>query len=542
MYFKRNFFIFIFLLFSFFLWNFFKKENYLQKKNFSSKENVNSFQNVLHENNNQEVLIKTDVFSIIINKHNGNIKIVDLLKYKETKDSIKNFQLLKKNSNFLYQVKSGFNQINSYNKKISLDYNTKKNFFELLPHHNTLVVPMVCIKEDGTKYKKIFIFKRGRYDIQLKFSVYNFSNKKLNFNVFGEIIQTINSDNSNISNRSHNLNSYRGPAFSSDDQKYKKHDFDKIISNDNLYKKIHSGWIAMLQKYFVTAWVPSKNLGLNTIYTKNINSKIAVIGYYTSSFLVPKYGKKNINSSLWIGPEIQKDMKELSPNLDLTVDYGFLWFLSQPLFKLLNFLHNIIGNWGFSIILITIIVRFFTYPLNRAQYLAMEKLKSLQPKLNYLKNKYNNNKKKMSEKIILLYKKEKINPFSGLLPLIFQMPIFLSLYYMLTNSVELRHSPFIFWIQDLSSYDKFYVLPIIMGITMFFTQKFSSNKKINKNQLNVSSIVSLQEKIVFIIPIFFTLFFLWFPSGLVLYYIVNNMVSIFQHKLVLKNFNKNKKK
>ncbi|NIH41034.1 MAG: membrane protein insertase YidC [Buchnera aphidicola (Periphyllus aceris)] len=540
MYLKRNFFIFVFLLISFFLWNFLKKENCVQKKIFFSQEHVKSFHNILHKNNNKEVLIKTDVFSIIINKHNGNIKIVDLLKYKETNNSLKNLKLLKQNSNFLYQVKSGFNQINLNNKKISLDYHTKKNFFELLPHHNKLVVPMVCTQENGIKYKKIFIFQRGRYDIQIKYSVYNFSKKQLNFNVFGEIIQTINSDKSNISNNSHNFNSYRGPAFSSDDQKYEKYDFKKIFSNNNLYKKIHSGWIAMLQKYFVTAWVPSKNLGLNTIYTKNINSKIAVIGYHTSSFLVPQHGKKNVNSSLWIGPEIQKDLQELSPNLDLTVDYGFLWFLSQPLFKLLNFLHNIIRNWGFSIILITIIVRFFTYPLNRAQYLAMEKLKSLQPKLNYLKNKYNNNKQKMSKKIISLYKKEKINPFSGLLPLIFQMPIFLSLYYMLTNSVELRHSPFIFWIQDLSSYDQFYVLPIIMGITMFFTQKLSSNKKFNKNQLNVSPIVLFQEKIAFIIPIFFTLFFLWFPSGLVLYYIVNNIFSIVQHKLVLKSLKKNK--
>ncbi|WP_343183561.1 membrane protein insertase YidC [Buchnera aphidicola] len=535
MYFKRNFFIFTFLLVSFFLFQSWKKENFSKVKNFTSENNIHSLSSNINKNNNNEVIIKTDVFYMIIDKDNGNIKVVDLLKYKDKKNSLKNFQLLKTNSNFLYQIRSGLNIEDVNNKKIELHYDTKRNFFQLLPHHKTLIVSMTGTLKNGIKYTKFFLFKQGKYDIQVKYHIYNFNNKNINLNMFGEIAQTIDEPKTNINDYNNNSNNYRFSAYSSNYEKYEKYNFNLIRSNKNLYKKIDNGWIAMLQKYFVTAWVPSKNFHNNIIYTKNINSKIAIIGYHTPNILIPPYFKLFLNSSLWIGPDIQKDLKLLAPNLDLTVNYGVFWFLSQPLFKLLNFLHLIIRNWGFSIILITIIVRFLTYPLNRSQHISMSRLRSLQPKLEYLKNKYKNDKKKMSEKIIFLYQKKKINPLSGFLPLIIQMPIFLSLYYMLTNSIELRHSPFIFWIQDLSNYDQFYILPILMGITMFFTQKFSSNKLLNKKKIYNTSIHTLQEQLIFIIPIVFTIFFLWFPSGLVLYYIVNNIITMIQHKFFFNN-------
>ncbi|CAL4317679.1 Membrane protein insertase YidC [Buchnera aphidicola (Periphyllus testudinaceus)] len=542
MYFKRNFFIFALFLISFFLWQTWKKENFIRVNNLISKSYVSSIYPFLNKKNDQEIIIKTDVFLIVIDKYNGNIKIANLLKYKDKKNSLQNFKFLKTNSNFLYQVRNGFNKIDKNNEQILLKYQTKKNFYKLLPNHKKLIVPMICTLKNGIKYKKILIFYKGKYNIKIKNYIYNLTKKNIHLNMFGEIVQTINPVKNDIYDDLDNNSSrsYRGTAYSSDDEKFKKYDFNLISSKKNLHKTIKSGWIAMLQKYFATAWIPSKNLGPNTIYTKNIDSKIAIIGYHTSNLLIPHNSLNCIESSLWIGPEIQKEMKLIAPNLDLTVDYGFLWFLSQPLFQLLNFLYKIFGNWGFSIILITIIIRIFTYPLNKSQYISMIKLRSLQPKLNYLKNKYKNNKTKMTEKILALYKKEKISPFSGLFPVFFQMPIFLSLYYMLTNSIELRDSPFIFWIQDLSSYDPFYILPILMGITMFYIQRLSSQDIFSQNKCYKNSMDSLQEQIAFVVPMAFIIFFLWFPSGLVLYYIVNNLISIIQQKHIYNNLKKNK--
>ncbi|MDE5285315.1 MAG: membrane protein insertase YidC, partial [Buchnera aphidicola] len=262
---------------------------------------------------------------------------------------------------------------------------------------------------------------------------------------------------------------------------------------------------------------------INTIYTSNENHEIAIIGYQSPIFNVPSHSHFVIKSKLWIGPEIQKDMAAVAPNLDLTVDYGWLWFLSQPLFQLLSFLNKIIGNWGFSIIAITFLMRAVMYPLTKMQYVSMAKMRILQPEIDKIKMNFSHDKQRMGQEMMLLYQKEKINPLSGFLPILIQMPIFLSLYYMLIGSVELRHAPFILWIYDLSGPDPYYILPIIMGFTMFIIQNMSSNTVLDPTQ----------KKIMHVMPIIFTGFFLWFPSGLVLYYIISNLVSIIQQKFVI---------
>jgi len=350
-------------------------------------------------------------------------------------------------------------------------------------------------------------------------------------NIFGQIKQTINLPKKrNVYSGNFALQTFRGAAYSSDDNKYEKYKFDMIANNKNLHIMTESGWIAMLQQYFAVAWIPD-NLGKNTIYTSSLDHDTAVIGYKSPIINIPPNSRSIIKSKLWIGPEIQKEMKLVAPNLDLTVDYGWLWFLSQPLFKLLTILYSIIGNWGFSIILITFIMRGLTYPLTKAQYISMAKMRALQPKIQEIKEKFSKDKQRISQEMILLYKKEKINPLGGFLPIFIQMPIFLSLYYMLIGSVELRHAPFLLWIHDLSSQDPYYVLPVIMGLTMFFIQKISSTNHISD---------PLQKKIMNFMPVIFTAFFLWFPSGLVLYYIISNLVTIIQQKFILSNLEKNR--
>lgn len=221
-------------------------------------------------------------------------------------------------------------------------------------------------------------------------------------------------------------------------------------------------------------------------------------------------------------------MAAVAPHLDLTVDYGWLWFISQPLFKLLKFLHGFIGNWGFSIIAITFIVRGVMYPLTKAQYTSMAKMRLLQPKLQAMRERIGDDKQRMSQEMMALYKSEKVNPLGGCFPLLIQMPIFLALYYMLMGSVELRHAPFALWIHDLSAQDPYYILPILMGVTMFFIQKMSPTTVTDP----------MQQKIMTYMPVIFTVFFLWFPSGLVMYYIVSNLVTILQQQLIYRGLEK----
>ena len=323
------------------------------------------------------------------------------------------------------------------------------------------------------------------------------------------------------------LHTFRGAAYSTPDEKYEKYKFDTIADNENLNISSKGGWVAMLQQYFATAWIPH-NDGTNNFYTANLGNGIAAIGYKSQPVLVQPGQTGAMNSTLWVGPEIQDKMAAVAPHLDLTVDYGWLWFISQPLFKLLKWIHSFVGNWGFSIIIITFIVRGIMYPLTKAQYTSMAKMRMLQPKIQAMRERLGDDKQRISQEMMALYKAEKVNPLGGCFPLLIQMPIFLALYYMLMGSIELRHAPFALWIHDLSAQDPYYILPILMGVTMFFIQKMSPTTVTDP----------MQQKIMTFMPVIFTVFFLWFPSGLVLYYIVSNLVTIIQQQLIYRGLEK----
>ena len=317
------------------------------------------------------------------------------------------------------------------------------------------------------------------------------------------------------------LSAFRGTAYSSSSTNYSKYSFDDI-KDKTLTVETKTGWIAMLQHYFASAWVPMQDQN-NLLYSRaSANNSQATIGFKGEPTVIQAGSKQSISAKLWLGPEIQNQLKETANHLDLIVDYGWLWFLSQPLFYLLKFIHSFIGNWGFSIIVITFIVRGILFPLTRAQYRSMAKMKLLQPRLQALKERYGDDRQKMSMETMALYKQEKVNPLGGCFPLLIQMPIFLSLFYMLGNTVELRHAPFALWIHDLSAQDPYYILPLLMGGTMFLIQKMSPTPVTDP----------LQQKLMTYMPLIFTVFFLWFPSGLVLYYIVSNLFTIAQQRII----------
>ncbi|WDI78607.1 membrane protein insertase YidC [Candidatus Purcelliella pentastirinorum] len=535
MYNQFRFIFIIFLFISCFLWQTWINDHLQSSKH---EDNLSFFSEInnKYKDYNSIINVKTDVLSVKINAYGGDIEQAKLLCYSNKLNTFSPYKILEILPNFIYQAQSGILKIENINKRkgfIRHYYNFYKNNYKLLSGKDELIVPIKYTDIDGVIYTKVFIFKRGKYYVNVKHFIRNVSHNTLHLSMFGQLKQSFDlpeEKNINFTKSRLSINSFRGAAYSTENNKYVKYKFDDIIKNNNLNISTYGGWISMLQQYFITAWIP-QNHNKNIFYTDHfylLNKKIVVIGYRSPVINIPPGKSKIFNSILWIGPKIQNELSLVAPYLDFTVDYGFLWFISQPLFNLLKLIHNLFGNWGVSIIIITLFVRMIMYPLTKVQYISVVKMKMLQPKIEEIRSRFKNDKKRITQEMILLYKHEKVNPFGGCLPLIIQMPIFLALYYMLMNSIELRHANFIFWIHDLSSQDPCYILPILMGITMFMIQKISPNS-VND---------PIQKKVMNIMPFIFTIFFLWFPSGLVLYYVVSNLITILQQHIIYKSIKK----
>ncbi|WP_395479922.1 membrane protein insertase YidC [Candidatus Curculioniphilus buchneri] len=526
--FQRNLLVIAFVIISFMIWQVWQTDRFYQsitdKKQKFSKFEENNWINheVVIEKKGQIIVAKTDVLSLRINTKGGDIEQVALLTYRDKLDSLKPFHLLDTSPKFLYQAQSGLIGKNGPDNPINGSrplFTTDQNTYILQDHQSQLQIPLTYKAKNGVIYTKTFILQRGSFALNVNYSINNTSIYPLNIKLFGQLKQSIDLPKErNTSNFV--LQAYRGTAYATSDKKYQKYKFKDIIAK-NLDVSTSGGWIAMLQQYFSTAWIPL-TFGKNSFYTKYLSDKQVVIGFKSSSINVLPGSHGELKAILWVGPAIQEKMAEVAPNLDLTVDYGWLWFISQPLFKLLEFIHSYIGNWGLSIIIITFIVRGIMYPLTKSQYISMAKMQMLQPKLVAIRERFRDDKQRQSQEIMTLYKEEKVNPLGGCLPLVIQMPIFLALYYMLSGSIALRHAPFALWIRDLSAQDPYYILPMLMGVTMFFIQKISPT--------TVSD--PMHQKIMTFMPIIFSVFFLWFPSGLVLYYIVSNLVTIMQQKFI----------
>ena len=320
---------------------------------------------------------------------------------------------------------------------------------------------------------------------------------------------------------------YRGGAYSTQDTKYEKFNFGDF-EDDKLNLATVGGWTGMIEHYFVSAWVPPQE-ETNRIYSRlTDNGQNAIIGYTGETIIVPSNGNASVASQLYAGPKDQAKLAEIARGLDLTVDYGILFWLSQPLFSLLKFLHSLVGNWGVAIILITIIVKGAMYWLTKKQYESMAKMRNLAPKMQQLKERYGDDRQKMSQAMMEMYKKEKVNPMGGCFPLLLQMPIFLALYWVLLESVELRHADFILWINDLSVADPYYVLPILTGASMYLLQKLQP--------MTITD--PMQQKIMQFMPVAMSVFFFFFPAGLVLYWLISNVITLIQAKIIYASMEK----
>lgn len=465
--------------------------------------------------------VQTDVLSVTIDAQGGNIVSTDLLKYPQQVNQTPSqpFQLLNNDPATLYVAQSGLiGKMGPDTPQGQALYKTAHASYTMAPDQNTLTVDLQWKNTNGITVTKQFIFQRGEYQIGLNYQIANDSKTSWTGQVYTQLQRK---KVAPLSHMMFGINPYMGAAISSTEKPYQKISFDKL-AEQNLNMQIQGGWLAMQQHYFLSAWIPNASQTFN-YYSQVSDGDVYTIGALGPALTVAPDQKMTSSAKLYVGPEIIDQLKTVAPNLDLTVDYGILWFISIAIFWLMKHIYNIVGNWGWSIVLVTVLIKLAFYHLSAKSYRSMALMRKLQPRMQAIKERYADDKQKMTQATMELYRTEKINPLGGCLPIIVQIPVFIALYFVLLESVELRQAPFIFWIQDLSLRDPYYVLPVLMGISMFIQQK-----------LNPPPPDPTQAKIMMFLPVFMTFLFAGFPAGLVLYWVVNNTLSILQQWYIMR--------
>ena len=480
------------------------------------------------QSDRQIITVTTDLIQLSIDTLGGDIVESTLLAYPLEMNGVEDLKLLEKLPNFTFVAKSGLigaNGPDDANKASRPLYSTAQNSYVLGAEQDKLDVVFKFTDSQGITFDKVFTFKRDAYNVDVNYHVHNTSNQNILVQMWGQLTQSVNKPTEESSMM---MQLYRGSAFSTEQEKYQKYDFGDM-EDSNLKEITKGGWIAMIQHYFVTAWVPSAEQE-NRLYTNlgGPDKSLGSIGFMGQPTTIEANTTMEFGATLYTGPKLQDRLEAISPTLYLTVDYGFLWWIAKPLHWLLSLFHGLVGNWGFAIMLLTFFVRGCMYPLTKKQYTSMAKMRKLQPKMAALKERFGDDRQKMGQATMELYKKEKVNPLGGCLPLLFQMPIFLGLFWMLQESVELRQAPFMLWITDLSVKDPYYVLPLLMGASMWFMSKMQPSMSTDP----------MQQKMMQLMPVIFTVFFLWFPSGLVLYWVVSNIVTLLQQTYIYRAIDK----
>ena len=460
------------------------------------------------------VTITSDVLEVTIDTLGGDIVRVALPQHLISQEAGADpFVMLNRTQSQTYIAQSGLIGRNGTDTAAGRPrFSVASTHYELLDGDEQVVVDL-HLEQDGATLTKRFIFKRDNYLVDVVYLVENHSSEVWQAHLFGQIQRD--SHNPNASSTM-GPNAYLGAALTTDEDKYKKLDFSDMDEGVFKTEKL-GGWVAMVQHYFISAWVPDQNAN-NSYQLRKLGSKdLYTMGFTSAAVDVAPGASGELRAAFYVGPKDQYRMEEISPYLDLTIDYGWLWWVAKPLFYGLTMFHGLVGNWGWSIIFLTFVVKLLFFPLSAASYKSMARMRKLQPEMARLKELYGDDRQKMSQEMMAFYKKEKVNPMGGCLPMLIQMPVFIALYWVLNESVELRHAPFIFWLTDLSQKDPYYVLPVLNGISMFVLQT-----------LQPAPPDPMQAKVMRLMPVAFSFFFMFFPAGLVLYWTVNSILSIAQ--------------
>ncbi len=474
----------------------------------------------------QVITVTTDVMQVQINTIGGDIDSLELLNHGEVGNSKQLYKLLQNSNNRIFIAQTGLiggGQIALPNHHTQ--YTTDKTNYVLQPNQDSIVVNLTA-NESGIEVTKSLTFKRGSYLVDTTYQIQNNTNNSLNgVSAYWSLLR----DDEAPNGETKLVHTFTGAAYYTNNTKFEKVKFDDIKKNDLSYPDITTnGWIGYIQHYFATLWILNANNyppvcanGVTCRFSfRSVGNNLVSVGLLTDLPVIAPHSKQSISVPLFAGPEEYSVLIKTAPHLELTKDYGWVYIFATPLFWLLVKLFNIVNNWGYAIILLTLLVKIVLYPLTRASYISMAKMKALAPKIEKLKAEYGDDKVKLQAAMMQMYKSEKVNPIGGCLPMILQIPVFIGLYWALLSSVELRGATFL-WIKDLSNPDPYYILPIILAVTMFL-QTF----------LNPPPTDPVQAKMMRIMPVAFSIMFFFFPAGLVLYWLINNILSMSQQYYV----------
>ena len=472
----------------------------------------------------RRVIVETDLIRAEIDTKGGDLRHLSLLTYPVSLEEPDTpFVLLNDKGADLFLIQDGLLSADKDTPNHHTVFSTDRENVTLTPGADSVDVHLDWTSEEGVRFRKTFTFFRNSYFVDVTFTVDNQSGETWSGYRYSQILRTQVAEQSSGLGFLTRLPSYKGGAIFTPEDKYQKIDFEEMYEA-NLARPTPSGWVAMLQHYFVGALLPDAGTGYE--FYSNVTNRDTgpryLIGYKTTQpTVVPAGSSQELDGEMYIGPKETERMIKADNQLELTVDYGWLTPVSSPLFWVMTYINRVVNNWGVSIILLTLLVKLVFFPLSAASYKSMARMKKMQPRMQTLKERFGDDKQKFQQAMMEIYKKEKINPLGGCLPIVIQIPVFIALYWVLLESVELRQAPFALWIKDLSLQDPYYVLPILMGASMFGQQL-----------LNPAPLDPMQQKIMMALPLVFTIFFLWFPSGLVLYWLVNNVLSIAQQWVI----------
>ena len=491
----------------------------------------------------QPVVVTTDLFKITFDAKGASVVRAELLKERQTPDwttrglpglilgsseeeqkDVGNVVLFDTSAQHVYKAETGLIGGNFPNHRTP--FRLVSNNLTLQDGQESLQVQFAAT-QGNVELVKTYVFHRGHYGIDVKHEVCNKGNVAISPSVYMQLTR----DDSKVATDSSFYNTFTGPAAYTDSEKFQKIDFESIADKDtDLPSQSNEGWIAMLQHYFLTAWVPQQDSS-RELYTRQLDKHLFSIGSIVTVGEVAPGADKVVDSTLYVGPQDQRRLEYIAPNLDLVVDYGWLTFLAKPIYWLLAFLQGLVGNWGWAIVLLTVLVKAILYPISAAGYKSMARMRDVAPRMKAIQEKYANDKQALNQAMMELYRREKINPAGGCLPIMLQIPVFLALYWVLLATVELRGAPWLLWVNDLASPDPYLILPLLMVATMIIQMKISPRPT-----------DPTQAKVMMIMPVVFGVMFFFFASGLVLYWLTNNVLSIWQQWYVNKQIEEERRK
>lgn len=468
--------------------------------------------------NGQRIKVATDLFQAEIDTNGGDLRRLVLNKHSASESKDGNFVLMNDAQKpMLYIAQTGL---------MGNDLPNHKSLFTSAATSYTMAAGAASQEvrlswlgtgaASGISVDKIYTFHRGSYVINVSYQINNGSATAIMPSAYYQIVH-----DSESKQGSAMMPTFTGGAYYTDVDKFKKIKFADM-ADENLSKLSKDGWIGLIEHYFASAWIPKAGVN-RELYTKQLSENVFAVGAVTPGVNIAAGAKSEINAQLFAGPQTEKDLNAAAPGLEYAVDYGWLTVVAKPLFWVLSTINGLVHNWGVAIILLTVLIKAAFYPLSAKSYKSMAQMRELAPRLQSMKEKFGDDKQKMQQAMMEMYRTEKINPMSGCLPILVQIPVFIALYWMILGSVELRHAPFFAWIQDLSAIDPYYVLPILMGATMII-----------QTSLNPAPTDPIQAKVMKVMPVVFSVFFFFFPAGLVLYWLVNNVLSIAQQWYVNK--------